>query len=67
MIRPGLSIERYRQLARVRNSIHSPLFYFDSTFANTLSNLRVEYNRSKLSCGKVTAAIVFQAYKENTK
>lgn len=60
-IRPGLAIERHKQLVRVPNSRHFPFLSLDFSFAGVLFNLGMEYNRLKLNGGNMTAAMVAQA------
>ncbi len=50
----GFPVEKYRQLARVQNSRHSPSFYVELTLFDVLFNLRLEHEtlkREKKKCG----------------
>lgn len=58
----GFKIERYWQLIRSQNLRQSPDFYVDSTFADILYNLRMEFDCLKSQKGGVTAAMVAEAF-----
>lgn len=46
---------------------HSPLFYIEYTYADTVVNLRMEHDRLMCNEGMVKAAAVSYAFDENRK
>lgn len=63
-IRP---MKRYRQFARMQNMRHAPNFYIQITSADVLYSHEIECDELKLKGGKVTAAMVASAYRDDSQ
>lgn len=59
--------ERYRQLPKTQNMLHSPEFYVQFTLSEGPFNLSMEYNRLKLKEHRVTTAMVANSFIANGK
>ncbi len=47
ILNSGFPVEKYRQLARIQNARHNPIYYVELTFYDVISNLRMEHERLK--------------------
>lgn len=62
VVRPGSTLERYRQWAQFQNHKRSPKYHVPLTFFDEMKNLHQEYNRTSTSYSNLSHAMIMNSY-----